>query len=115
MVALFRFLEHGEIFVELRLVLERGAVDALKLRILFVAFIISARHAGELERADVSGAHHVRTGAEIDEIAVAIERNLFGGRNVLDDVDLKFARLLSIAQRGEASFLSELERFIARN
>ena len=44
MVALLRFLEHREVFVELRLVLEGGAVDALELRILFVAFVIGAGH-----------------------------------------------------------------------
>ena len=38
-VALLRFLEHGEVFVELGLVLEGGAVDALELRVIFVAFV----------------------------------------------------------------------------
>ena len=56
----------------------------------------------------------MRACAEIDEIAVAIERDFFVRRNVFDDVDFKFARLLSIAQRGEAAFLAELERFVAR-
>jgi len=53
--------------------------------------------------------------AEIDEIATAIERDFFVGRNVLDDVELEFARLGSLAQRREPAFLPELERFIARN
>ena len=57
----------------------------------------------------------MRAGAEIDEVAVAIERDFFVGRNVFDDVDLEFARLIAIAQRGEPAFLSEIERFIARN
>ena len=69
-----------EVFFELRLVLERGAVDALELRILFVAFVIGAGHVRELERADVAGAHDVRAGAEIDEFAVAIERDRFALR-----------------------------------
>ena len=73
MVALLRFLEHGEVFVELGLVLEGGAVNALKLRIVFVAFVVSARDAGELERADVSCPHDVWAGAEIGELAIAIE------------------------------------------
>jgi len=57
----------------------------------------------------------VRTGAEIDELAVAIERNLFVGRNVLDDVDLEFARVGAFAQSGEPALLSEFERFVTRN
>ena len=71
-VALLRLLQHREVFVELGLVLESGAVNALQLRILLVAFVISARHVRELERADVAGAHDVRTGAEIDELSVAV-------------------------------------------
>src|SRR2546423_4340786 len=104
MVALSGFLKHREIIIELLFRLEGSAVDALKLWILFVALVISARHIREFERADVSGAHHVRSGAKIDEIAVAIERDLLARWNVLDDVDLEFARLLPIAERGEASF-----------
>ena len=97
MIALLGFLEHREIIVEFLLGFECGAVNALELRILFVAFVVSARHVRELERADVSRAHHVRPGAEIDEIAVAIERNLLVRRNVFDDVDLELARLRTLA------------------
>ena len=77
MVALLGFLEHGEVFVELGFVLEGGAVDALELRVLFVAFVVGAGDVGELERADVACAHDVRAGAEIGELAVAIERDFF--------------------------------------
>ena len=92
MVALLRLLEHGEVGVQLGLVLEGGAVDALELRVFLVAFVIGAGHVGELERADVAGAHDVRAGAEIDEIAVAIERDLLALGNVLDDIELELAR-----------------------
>ena len=74
MVAPLGLLEHLEILVELGLVLERGAVDALELRVLLVALVVGAGHGGELERADVAGAHHVRPGAEVDEIAVLESR-----------------------------------------
>src|SRR2546430_17344263 len=97
MVALLRFLQHREVVVEFLLCLEGGAVNALELRILVVAFIISAGEAGELERADVSGAHDMRAGAKIDEIAVAIERNCFPRRNVLDNVELELARSVPIS------------------
>ena len=76
---------------------ERGAVNALELRILFVAFVVGAGDARELERADVSRAHDVRPGAEIDEVAVAIERDFFARRNVLDDVELELAGFRSLA------------------
>src|SRR5947207_347933 len=98
MVALLRFLEHREIFVELGLVLEGGAVNALKLRIVFVAFVVGARDAGELERSDVAGAHYVRPGAEIGKLAVAIERDFFALGNVLDDVELELARRRSFTK-----------------
>src|SRR5438067_2610404 len=72
MVALPRFLEHREVVVEFLFCLERGAVNALELRILFVAFVISACHVREFERADVSCPHDVRSGAKIDKIATTI-------------------------------------------
>ena len=75
MIALLRFLEHREVIVEFLFRFERGAVNALQLRILFVAFVVSAGDARELERADVSRAHDVRAGAKIDEVAAAIERD----------------------------------------
>src|SRR5207248_7161772 len=77
MIALLRFLEHGEVVIQLLLRFERRAVNPLQLRILFVALVVRAGDVGELERANVSGAHHVRAGAEINEIAIAVERNLF--------------------------------------
>jgi hypothetical protein len=55
----------------------------------------------------------VRTRAEIDEIAVAVERNLFVGRNVFNDVELVLARLASFAQSSEPAFLAERERFVS--
>ncbi len=57
----------------------------------------------------------MRPGAEIDEIAVAIERNFFVRRNVFDDVELEFARLGSFAQRSKPAFFAEGKRFVPRN
>ena len=115
MIALLRFLQHREVVVEFFFGFERRAVNALKLRICFVAFVVRAGNIGQLECADVSRAHHVRPGAEIDELAVAIERNFFVCRNILDDVQLEFAWLGAFAQRREPAFFAELERFIPRN
>src|SRR5207249_9998894 len=44
MISFLRFLEHGEIIVELLFRFERSTVNALKLRICFVTFVVSARH-----------------------------------------------------------------------
>src|SRR5207244_9333981 len=44
MVALLRFLEHLEIIVEFLFRFVRRAVNAVYLRILFVSFIVMARH-----------------------------------------------------------------------
>ena len=46
MVALLRFLKHGEVVVEFLLRLESRAVDSLQLRILFVSLVVSAGHIG---------------------------------------------------------------------
>src|SRR6266487_3886342 len=83
--------------------------------LLCFAFIISARHVRELERADVSRAHDVRACAEINEVAAAIERDFLVTRNVFDDVDLVFAWLWTFAHRCEPSLFAELQRFVARN
>src|SRR5437763_15028760 len=113
MVARLRFLEHSEVFVELGLVLEGGSVNALKLRVVFVAFVVGAGDSGELERADVSCAHDVRTGAEIGELAVAIERDFFALGNVLDDVELELGGRRSLAKGAKHTTLCHGPSFIA--
>src|SRR5688500_8214740 len=72
-IALLRVLQHREVGLELRLVLESSAVDALELRVLLVAFVVGTRDVGEPEGSDVPGAHHVWTCAEVGELAVAID------------------------------------------
>src|ERR1051325_3100064 len=115
MVALLRFLEHREVIVELLSSFECGAVNALELRILFVAFVVGTGDVGELERADVSGPHDVRAGAEIDEVAVAIERDFFVSRNVLDDVDLELARLRDRTKSTKFTTFRHGQSLISRN
>src|SRR5207248_2986773 len=73
MIALLRFLQHREVVVELLFGFERGAINALELRILFVAFVVRACHARQPKRTDVSGAHDVRAGTKIDKLAVLVE------------------------------------------
>src|SRR5262245_20818535 len=113
MVALLRFLKHCEVVIEFLFGLERGTINALELRIFFVALVVRAGNGGQFECADVSRAHHMRPGAEINEIAVAVERNSFVGRNVFDDVELELAWLGSFAQSSKPALLAERERFVA--
>src|SRR5947208_12829838 len=108
MIAFLRFLEHREVIIEFFPGFERGAVNALKLRICFVALVIRAGDTSQLESADVSRTHHVRTRAEIDKVAIAIERNFFLGWNVLDDVELEFAGLRTFGERGEPALFAKL-------
>ena len=68
-----------------------------------------------LERADVAGAHDVRAGAEIEEVAVAIERDRFVLGNVLDDVELELARLGSRTEGAKFATFRHGQRFVARN
>src|SRR5207253_8776462 len=57
----------------------------------------------------------MRARTKIDELAVAIERDFFVGRNVLDDVELEFAGLGTFTQRCEPSLFSKIQCFIPRN
>src|SRR4051794_26580817 len=116
MVALLRFLQHGEVFVELGLVLEGSAVDALELRIPLVAFVVGAGEIRETKSANVGGAHDVWAGAEIKEVAVAIEGDLFALLDrVRDDIELEFARLRSWTEGRQLAGFGERERLGARH
>src|SRR5882762_840052 len=64
-----------QIVVQLLLRVEARAVDALHLRVAFLAFPVSAGNAHQLERSDASGRRDVRPAAEIDEFSGGIERH----------------------------------------
>ena len=116
MIAFLGFIEHFEIFVELGSVLERCTVDTLELRVLFVAFVIRAGHGGELERADVAGAHHVLRApfAKINEVAVLAVGDPFTFGNAFEIADLKFTRITrSLNETAQASALCVLHRLFA--
>ena len=57
----------------------------------------------------------MRPSAEINEIAVAIERDFLLGRNVFDDVQFEFAGRGTLIESCKPAFFSERERFIPRN
>ena len=59
----------------------------------------------ELDRANVAGAHEMRTRAEVGELAVAVERDRFVFRNILNDIELELG---CHAARGEGCQFSTL-------
>ncbi len=81
-IAQFRLFELCEVGVELGLRRERGAVDPLKLDVVLVPAVIRAGDVEQLERAGGGGGLHVRAGAQVDELAVLIERDCLAFGNV---------------------------------
>ena len=57
----------------------------------------------------------MRSGAEIEKLAVAIKRNRFVRRNVLDDVEFEFGWLGARAEGAEFATFCHGQRFITRN
>ena len=113
-VAALRLFEHVEVGLHLGLVLERGAVDPLELRVVFVALVVGAGDMGELEGPDISGAHDVRAGAEVGEFAVAVERDDFAIRDVCDDIELELRRFAARPEGGEFAAFGQRDRLVAR-
>src|SRR5579862_3329688 len=69
MIAALGLFDAVEIFVELFLGVEGERVNALELRVPFLAFPVGASDVGELERLDALGGRNVRAAAEIDKFA----------------------------------------------
>jgi hypothetical protein len=67
---------------------EGGAVDALELLVLLVAAVVGAGDGEELERLQLRRVAHVRAGAEVDELAVLVERNFLALGDVGEAAEL---------------------------
>src|SRR5690606_35809540 len=87
-VALARFLDLGEVGLELLLRGKRGAVDALELLVLLVAAVVGAGDGEELEGLDLLGVADVRARAEVEELAVAVERDRLAFGDVREAAEL---------------------------
>ena len=100
----FLLLEPG---VQVLLVEERRPVDALQLRVPVIASPVRAGDVEQLDDADLSSRGRVRAQAEIDPIAVAIERQRLGalGEDVVDDLRLEL--LAQLVEQGERLFLGD--------
>jgi hypothetical protein len=103
-VALLGLLEHVQIGVQVLLLGPGGAVDALQLLVLRVAAPVGAGHLHQLEDLELAGGRHVRAAAQVDEIALAIERYILALRDRGDEFGLVVL----------ADGLEELDRLVAR-
>src|SRR3546814_5919107 len=98
-VALFSLLQHGEVGLELLLVLPAGAVDALELRVARVAAPVGAGDLHQLERMpELAGRRQVRADAEVEPVALAVDRDLLALRQRLDMLGL-----VLLPDRGEVA------------
>ncbi len=105
MVALFRFFEHREVGFQVLLARPGGAVDALQHSVVGIAAPVRTRNLHQLEGiAELAGGRQVRAAAEVDERALAVERDRLVFRQVADDLGLV----------GLAQAFEELDRGVAR-
>ena len=74
-VTLFGFLQHVDIFIQIRLFFKSGCIDALEHLVFFAAAPVCARNAHELDIFALARGFKVRTCAEIHKIALTIEAN----------------------------------------
>ena len=95
MVALLGLLQHLEIRVLVFLLAPGGAVDALEHLVLRVAAPVGAGDAHQLEGLQLAGGRHVRPAAQVDPVALAVERDgvLLGNRG--DDFGLVLLALFA--------------------
>ena len=84
-----------EVLVQLLLVRPGRAVDALQHGVALVAAPIRAGDGGQLERAQPAGGGDVRSAAEIEPLALPVNRERLIAGDSFDDLDLVlFAELL---------------------
>ncbi len=88
-VALLGFLDPVEVRVEVVLLRPRGAVDPLQHLVLRVAAPVRAGELHQLEHLELAGRRHVRSAAEVRELALGVERDVLVGRNRRDDLGLE--------------------------
>ncbi len=90
MVALLGLFQHVQVGVEVFLLGPGGAVDALQLLVAVVATPVGAGHLHQLEDLQLGCRRHVRAAAEVNEIALSVQRDLLIGRNGANQFGLVF-------------------------
>ena len=99
MVASLGFLDGGKVILEALFIGEGRAVDAGEHGILFVAAPVGAGHGKELEGLDRTRAGNVRSAAEIEEVAAAVQGNGIGV-DAFDDLHLVGLALVAEQRNG---------------
>ena len=87
-VALLGLFEAVQVVIELLLVGPGGAVDALEHLVARVAAPVGTGHLHQLEGLELAGGGHVRTAAQVDPVALAVQADGLVGRNAGDDLGL---------------------------
>ncbi len=77
-----------QVLLEVFLLGPGRAVDPLKHFVAMVASPVGAGHLHELEDLELARGRHVRASTEVDEVALAVERDLLACRNAGDDLGL---------------------------
>src|SRR5579859_174284 len=115
MVALLGLFDRMQVLLKVFLVEERGAVNALELRIFLVTQPIGPGDAGELESLDPSSGGNVRATAEVYELSIAINSDRIAGPGeLLNEVDLhEVAFSAEAGQSGLARQKFALKLFVA--
>ena len=88
MVTLGSFLEHMQIFFQIRLLFKSRTIDALQHLVLFTAAPVSACNALQFDCLDLARAQHMRACAEIREFTLCIEGNHCILRQIIDELYL---------------------------
>ena len=112
-VALLGLLQHLEVGVLVFLLAPGGAVDALEHLVLRVSAPVGAGDAHQLEGLELAGGRHVRAAAQVDPVALAVERNRVLLRDRGDDLGFVFLALLAEKLHGFVTrHLAALDRQI---
>ena len=115
MVAALGLFDLPQVVFQFLLGEEGGAVEPLQLLARGVALPVGPGHREQLERADRAGAGHVRPAAQIDELALAVERNgrLVRQPSLVDVLHLeRLAQIAAELDRLLAVHLDPLERLV---
>jgi len=94
-IALLGLFQPLQVLLELLLVAPGRTVNPLQHFVVRIAAPVGPGQLGQLERAQLAGRRHVRPAAQVDEIALAVQRKRLAGRNVGDDLGLVFLALVA--------------------
>ena len=113
-VALFGLFELHEVCFEFFLAREGRAVEALELRLRLVAHVERRADRHQLHVLALRGVADVRSGAEVDEVAVSKRADLLAFGNLLQQVEFEGARIArALAEATEATTFRHRDGFLA--